>query len=292
VTVSTGVRSSHESGTFVHGVLTDPDDVERAARALASGSPVAYGFANFYALASRPDAGAVRSMNLMKGRPAEQVGSVTTMLSRGAALFDWSALPRGLARRRVLDVMDALFSLGPCGFRGPAAAYVPAHLTLVEHGVPTVQLIAPGYACPSRHFVARALHAVDADLLYITSANRSHHKTGAADEPAHYRADALVREFAQEKQLCVLAHPDEDRAQQSYPRHATTSVTVLSWHTSAWHAAARRDDDGRPTLVVERHGSLGLDDVARVLSSVGLGVTLAPRTGGRLRPRRYDEPPT
>jgi tRNA A37 threonylcarbamoyladenosine synthetase subunit TsaC/SUA5/YrdC len=276
------VSVSIHQAALAGGLLTNPDDVERAVAAIAAGSPVAYGFANFYALASRCDEPVVRAMNVMKGRPADQVGSVTTSASRGATLFDWSALPDGLSRTLVLDAMDVLFGLGPCGFRGPAAPHIPAHLTQVQHGVPTVQLIGPGYSCPSRHFVARALHAVERDFLYITSANRSHHRTGASDEPAHYRADALAREFAEEHGMVVLAHPDEAAARRAYPLHATTSVTVVSWSTTGG-----QDSDGRPVLVVERHGSLGFSDVAAALAPLGLGVRLGTRARGRLQARHY-----
>ncbi|MDV9189586.1 hypothetical protein R6L23_15420 [Streptomyces sp. SR27] len=52
-------------------------------------------------------------------------------------------------------------------------------------------VVAHGYACPSNAFLARALAVTNGDILYITSANRSRQATGARDEPAHWRADAL-----------------------------------------------------------------------------------------------------
>jgi len=44
--------------------------------------------------------------------------------------------------------------------------------TRLDDGIPTTQVIAPGSACPSNHFLAASLDAVDDDLLSITSANR------------------------------------------------------------------------------------------------------------------------
>ena len=55
-----------------------PEDVAVAARALAGGAIVAAAFANFYVIVTRPDAATVRRVNLAKGRPVHQVGSITT----------------------------------------------------------------------------------------------------------------------------------------------------------------------------------------------------------------------
>jgi hypothetical protein len=277
-------RPSGLAGGLVVGCLTDPADAEAAARALAAGACVAHGFANFYALTTRADAATVQRTNLMKGRPATQVGSVITTASRIPLLFDWDAVPSGLTRRRILAAVDALFNLGPCGFRGPAARWVPDHLTTTAAGgARAVQLIAPGYGCPSRGFVARALAAVDDDILHITSANRSHHRTGAADEPAHYRAAPLAEEFAAEPGFRILAHLDDEAAQAAYPAFAPMSVTVLSWMSAA------RGPSGRPALTVVRHGSLPFDVAAGAVERLGCDVTLSPTARQRLRPRSYPD---
>ncbi|MBM0239759.1 hypothetical protein JNW88_26315 [Micromonospora sp. ATA32] len=63
--------------------------------------------------------------------------------------------------------------------RGPAVARLPDHLTQLDQGVRTTQVIAPGVGCPSNAFFARAVAAIGVDHLYITSANRSRHLTGA-----------------------------------------------------------------------------------------------------------------
>ena len=54
-------------------VLSDPRDVEIVAGALAAGAVVGHAFGNFYVITTRPDAATVRSVNLMKGRPVDQV---------------------------------------------------------------------------------------------------------------------------------------------------------------------------------------------------------------------------
>src|SRR4051794_29424636 len=145
-------------------VLNTAADAAWGADVLASGAVVAQGFANFYVITTKPDAETVRAVNLMKGRPPGQVGSITGPPAVLRDVWDFSRLPAGLSRRRVLNLMDAFWGLGPFGFRGPAAASVPAHLSLVEDGVRTAQVIAPGYTCPSNDFLRRSLHACDADL--------------------------------------------------------------------------------------------------------------------------------
>ena len=93
-------------------VLTDPADSLAAARALADGFAVGHGFANFYGITARADLDSVRRVNLMKGRPADQIGSIAVPPSGIAELFDWTALPVGLTRRAVLGVIDTFYGLG------------------------------------------------------------------------------------------------------------------------------------------------------------------------------------
>jgi hypothetical protein len=262
-------------------LLSNPADVERAADAVAAGAMVAHGFANFYVIVSRPDAATVRVINIRKGRPPDQVGSVTTTPLRAPLLFDWFRLPAGLTKHTVLGLMDALFERGPFGFRGPAAPGVPEHLTYVDEGVRTAQLIAPGYACPSNHFLARALDRLDEDLLYITSANRSRHLTGADDEPAHYLAEGIEDEFGGSGDLFVLRHPDEAAARRRYPRYAPLSTTLLGFHRVV------PGPQGEPCLVVERHGSLPVDEFREVVARFGFGLVLGPRARQRLLQRQY-----
>jgi hypothetical protein len=266
--------------------LGDAADEVAVAGALADGQLIGYGFANFYALASRPEVDAVRAANLAKGRPADQVGSLVTTPLRIAAAFDWSRTPRALSRSVVLGLMECLWSLGPFGFRGPAADHIPAHLSQESAGVRTTQVIAPGYGCPSNAFVGRCLRLVAADFLYVTSANRSCHETGVRDEPPHYRADALAAEFGDPSPLPLLRHRDEAGARDRYPLHDRMSTTVLAFHRSLG-----RDPDGCVRLLVERQGSLSLDRLGRLVRPLGFSLVPGPAAQTRLPQRSYPEDP-
>ncbi|MFD6563962.1 hypothetical protein [Micromonospora profundi] len=261
--------------------IDSPEDVAVAARALAGGAVVAVAFANFYAIVSRPDAATVRLVNLAKGRPVDQVGSITTGVCRIPAMFDWSQVSPRLPAGRVLALMDALYGAGPFGFRGPAADRLPEHLTQVDSGLRTTQVIAPGLTCPSNAFFERALAETGTDHLYITSANRSRHRTGLPDEPAHWKSGALAADFAHLADLVVLVHRDEAAARAAYPGYRTTSVTLLSFH------APEGELEEPPVLTVDRHGSLHLDDVRRAAAPLGLQVRLGDTAGQRLRVREY-----
>ena len=128
--------------------LANPGDRSFAARATAAGAALFYSFANFCAIAAHPHVDSVRRVNLIKGRPVDQVGSVSTTRDRIHTLFDWDALPDGLTRERVPALLDDFYERGPMGFRGPPAASVPDHLASHDAGVRTTQVIAPGYSCP------------------------------------------------------------------------------------------------------------------------------------------------
>src|SRR3954451_12382949 len=112
--------------------LGDLDDEALAARAVALGAVACHGFGNFYAISTHPSPLVVRYVNQIKGRPADQVGSVTTIRAHIPGLFDWSRLPEPLTQERVLERMDRLFEMGPFGFRGPAASDMPEHLTSMD----------------------------------------------------------------------------------------------------------------------------------------------------------------
>ena len=95
-----------------------------AAEATAAGAALFYAFGNFCALAARPDLESLRAMNALKGRPLDQVGSVTTTPERRSRVFDWDSVQ--LPWSALVAVMADLHALGPIGFRGPAAAHHPA----------------------------------------------------------------------------------------------------------------------------------------------------------------------
>jgi len=275
-------RSAHAPDHPSRRVVERAEDAAWAAAELGAGAVVGAAFANFYALVTRPDEPTVRAVNLLKGRPAGQTGSLTAPPSSVADVWDLTRLPSGLSAAAAREIVDAFLGLGPFGFRGPAQPLVPAHLTALDHDVRTAQLIAPGHACPSDDFLDRALVAAGTPFLYVTSANRSRHATGAADSPAHWRAAGLADDFGDHPDFRLLEHTDEAAARRRYPWFLPASTSVL-----ALHRTVTRPDDDRPHLVLERHGSLPASTVRRVLGSLGFGLVLAPAARTRLAPRVY-----
>jgi tRNA A37 threonylcarbamoyladenosine synthetase subunit TsaC/SUA5/YrdC len=259
-------------------------DVEFAARALADGAAVAHGFGNFYGVTASAEREVVERINVMKGRPRDQVGSAVTTPLRIPRLFAWDALPHALTAAAVLGLMDHLLDLGPFGFRGPAALHVPDQLASFDGAVRTTQIISPGARCPSNAFLRRAMELTRTEFLYVTSANHSRHKTGAEDEPAHFRGDAIAYEFRDEPQLLVLHHGDDDRARADHPKHDPMSTTILAFHRLGTAPAG-----APPTLFVERHGSLPLDALREEVARFGFGLALGPKAQRRLALRSYTD---
>ncbi|GAA1427354.1 hypothetical protein GCM10009616_04310 [Microlunatus lacustris] len=159
---------------------------------------------------------------------------------------------------------------------------MPAHLTALDHDVVTTQLIAPGHACPSHDFLDRAQVAAGTPFLYVTSANRSRHATGAADSPAHWRAAGLAADFGSHPAFRLLEHTDEAAARRRHPWFLPASTSVL-----ALHRTVIPPDHNRPHLVLERHGSLPAATISSVLDGLGFGLVLAPAASTRLTPRVY-----
>lgn len=266
-----------------HLDITEAADRELAAHMIAEGRMIGHSAANIYVLGTHPAPQAVSALNLLKGRPSNQVGAVTTSRQLVPDLFDWSNLPDGLGRPTMLGLMDALWALGPFGFRGPAAVHIPDHLSSPDGAVRTVQVVLPGERCPSNLFVARALQVARLDYLFGTSANRSHRVTGTVDEPPHYLADALAAEFASVPGFTVLRHVDDAATDRRYPLHRRMSTTILSFH----HLARTTP---HPQLIVERHGSLPLPVLRDVMQSFGIDFALGPKATHRLAERTYAAP--
>jgi tRNA A37 threonylcarbamoyladenosine synthetase subunit TsaC/SUA5/YrdC len=261
--------------------LSKPLHQAFAARAVALGCPLFYAFANFYVLAAHPHQASLERINRAKGRPPLQVGSITTTREYIPDLFDWRQLPKGLHREQVLALMDAFYGLGPFGFRGPAAHHIPDHLTsLAENGTRTTQLIAAGYLCPSNRFLQRALAHLEENYLFITSANISSHLTGQ-EEPAHYEMKEIQRAFERHKGIVMMRHPNEEVARARYPGYAPMSTSIIGFYE------LHTDERGRPALMVERHGSLPLSDIADVLGDFGFGYVLGPKAQTRLAQHEY-----
>ena len=206
-----------------------------------------YAFGNFCALAARPDLGSLRAMNALKGRPQDQVGSVTTTPERGGRVFDWDrCICRGArcrddggpARARP----DRLPRAG--GGHVPDASDGP-------DGCRTVQLISPGDACPSNALVADMLDLIGEDILYITSANASSHVSKQA-EAAHYEMREIQREFGHAPGVRLIGHRNERairrRTRATRRAHLDRRVPHGRARARAARLARRRHDrpGGRP----------------------------------------------
>ena len=261
--------------------LANEGDIDLAAEALVEGLPVASGFANFYVIYTRADEPTVQQMNIWKGRPPNQTGSIGTTTLRIPTLFDFSKQPAHLPEKRVLDVMEAFLNRGPIGFRGHAAPDLPVHMTGMDGDIRTAQTIVPGYRCPSNKLVSRAIEQVPERYLYITSANLSHHRTGT-EEPAHWKPAPLIFDFRHIVNMQLIRHESEDVAHKGYPGYAEMSTTVISFHRDV------KAPDGRPALRLERWGSMDVGDVRTLLDRFDLGLDIPESGKVRLQQRTYD----
>ena len=257
--------------------LSVPSDRRAAARATAGGAALFYGFGNFCALAALPDHTSVLRINRLKGRPPAQAGSVTSDPQRMALAFDWSRVPRHFEPELLISMMADFQALGPIGFRGPAAALVPDHLTVSDGGMRTVQHISAGVRCRSNALVREVLELTGEDLLFITSANSSGHRSAA-----HFEMDAIRAEFGHRRDVVMIGHDDETANRLSYPRHLPCSTSIVAFHRDV------REGD-RPALVIERHGSLGIDAAREVADRHGYGLLVAPSAHVRVPVRWPDE---
>ena len=153
--------------------IADLAQRREAAEATADGAALFYAFGNFCALAAKPDLESLQAMNALKGRPLDQVGSVTTTPEQGqprlrlgprAAPVERAGRDDGRPARARADRLP----------RAGRGAY-PGPPDRADAGVRTVQLISPGDACPSNALVGDVLDLIGEDILYITSANTSSH---------------------------------------------------------------------------------------------------------------------
>lgn len=254
--------------------LADAADRAFAAHAVALGATLFYSFGNFCAVGAHPHHDSVRRVNIQKGRPVNQVGSVTTTRSRFETLFDWNLLPEGLTRAQVLALMDDFFDLGPIGFRGPAAPGMPAQVTSLDADVLTTQIISPGHQCPSNELLDEVLKLIGRDYLFVTSANVSSGVTGKV-EPAHYDLAGIQADFHDQDGIVLIGHRDEAAVRASYPKHLPMSTSILAFHKLG-------QDDGAPAIVMERHGSLDIADVREIVARHGFGLVLADAALTRL----------
>ncbi len=251
--------------------LDDASHRRLAAAATVRGAALFYGFGNFCALAALPSLASMQRVNRLKGRPPAQAGSVTSDPSRSQLAFDWERLPRGLTPELVTAVMDDFHSLGPIGLRGPAASWVPDHLTVPDAGVRTVQHISPGVRCRSNALIADILDRTGEDALFITSANSS-------SDAAHYEMAGIAREFGHRPGVVLIGHDDEAKVRASYRGYLPCSTSIVSFHRRL----------GRPALQLERLGSLSIEDTRTVVARHGLELVVAPTARVRI-PMRGEE---
>ena len=243
--------------------IADLAQRREAAEATADGAALFYAFGNFCALAAKPDLESLQAMNALKGRPLDQVGSVTTTPERANRVFDWDEVDAAVERAGRDHGRPQ--ALGPIGFRGPAAAHIPAHLT--QHG--TVQLITPGDRCPTNALVGDVLDLIDEDILYITSANTSSHVSKQI-EAAHYEIREIQREFGMRDDVVLIGHRNERANRRLYPYHLPCSTSIVAF------------DQGE--LVLERLGSLDADMIDALAERHGLNLRSVPARE-RARPR-------
>jgi tRNA A37 threonylcarbamoyladenosine synthetase subunit TsaC/SUA5/YrdC len=253
--------------------IADLAQRREAAEAAAAGAALFYAFGNFCALAARPELESLRAMNALKGRPLDQVGSVTTTPEKANRVFDWDRVM--LPWSALVATMSDLQMLGPIGFRGPAAGHIPDHLTVTEAGVRTVQLISPGDRCPSNALIGDVLDLVGEEILYITSANTSSHVSKQL-EAAHFEMREIQREFGERPNVVLIGHRNERANRRAYPHHLPCSTSIVAFHTGE--------------LVLERLGSLGAEKIQEVADRHGLALQVGEAARERVPVRSYRRP--
>ena len=264
-------------------LLSDHCHIQAAATALAEGAIVAQAFANFYVITTKADAETVRSVNVMKGRPPLQVGSITTTPLRIPFVFDWPQLPSGVSAYQVLELMDHLFALGPFGFRGsggtpPARSldptrrghqHRPGHRAWLRLSVQRVPAQGPSPRPAQTPCTSPRPTAPGTCLGRTTSRPTGKPRGSGRSSPG----SALV----------VLEHDDEQGARAAFPKYAPISTSILAFHKTG----GPDPQNGRLRLVVERHGSLDVNNLAEVLGRLGFGLTLGANAHRRLSQRQY-----
>ena len=94
--------------------------------------------------------------------------------------------------------------------------------------------------------------------------------------------DAIRAEFGHRRDVVMIGHDDETANRLSYRRHLPCSTSIVAFHRDV------REGD-RPALVIERHGSLGIDAAREVADRHGYGLLVAPSAHVRVPVRWPDE---
>ena len=88
-------------------------------------------------------------------------------------------------------------------------------------------------------------------------------------------------DFGGKDGIVLIGHRDEGAVRASYSRHLPMSTSIVAFHRLA------RDEAGGPALILERHGSLGVEDVRELVAKHGFGLVLGEKAHERL-PLRDD----
>ena len=180
----------------------------------------------------------------------------------GAAVTN-PAVIGGVGNAIALDVLQ-----GKQVERFQVPAGVPDHLTVMDGPMRTVQHISPGVRCRSNALVGDVLDMIGEDVLFITSANSSSHRSHQA-EAAHCEMREVRREFGHRRDVVLIGHEDEAANRAYYKNHLPCSTSILSFHRDV-------GENGRPALLLERHGSLDVDYIRAAAARHGFGVAIAP----------------
>ncbi len=126
--------------------------------------------------------------------------------------------------------------------------------------------------------LADILERVGEDFVLITSANVSSGLTGRV-EAAHYDLGGIQDDFGDRDGIVLIGHRDEAAVRASYPQHVPMSTSILAFHKLAV------DADGRPAIVLERHGSLDVEPVRALVERHGFALEIGSGAVERLPAR-------
>ena len=153
---------------------------------------------------------------------------------------------------------------------------IPAHLTSLDEGIRTTQMISPGLHCASNKLIETILEQVPYDFLFITSANISSGRTGQI-EPAHAELRGMQDAFGDRDGVVMIGHRNEAEIRNLYPEHLPMSTSIV-----AFHAATTPSQEARPCLRLERHGSLHFERIQAIANAFDLDLHLGESAQQRL----------
>lgn len=276
--------------------IHNPLHVQEAAERIAAGEPMFSVFANIIGVFGNPSEKVVGDINEFKGRPRNQTGSVTTVRGHYEELADWGQMHKDvLSKGTAMRLVDKLSTFGPVGFLLPAADHIPPHLSRLEQKAEkefkTVQLIVPGMNCPSNALFAETIKRIPENYAFATSGNMSK-AVMRTEQPAHYRYQPLVEEFAEQGKgnITVITYNDERAMRRMFPYHDQRSTTIVRLDDviRTPDGSPVLDEQGRMMLRVNRHGSMNELLMRRLLAEEGYGVQF-PDAAQRVPIRFYTE---